>query len=69
MKALGKKVELACRNSEGSEMLVQSSLRKKEESRSVFTSNDDKLCFIKRVTGFLQRGVDLGDEQEPQRIG
>ncbi len=69
MKALGEKVELSCRNRKGSEMLVQLSLRKKEESHSVFTSNDDKLCFIKRVTGFLQRGVDLGDEQEPQRIG
>ena len=41
----------------------------KEESHPVFTSNEVKLCSIERVTGFLQRGVELGDEQEPQRIG
>lgn len=41
----------------------------KEESHSVFTSNEVKLCSIERVTDFLQRGVQSRDEQELQRIG
>jgi hypothetical protein len=58
IQSLGKKWSYFARNRKRNETLVPSSFWK-EKSSSVFTSNEDELRFVKRVTDFEQLGAKL----------